>query len=71
MPLILKNRMQKTDTIIGEHQSEAIKNRINYCNTLCDITNESTKLNKDLSVISLGLILSFLFCKSSETNSFT
>ena len=29
MPLILKNRTQKTDTIIGEHQSEAIKNRIN------------------------------------------
>ena len=48
-----------------------LKIELTYCSTLCDITNESNKLNKDLSVIFLGLILSFLFCISSETNSFT
>ena len=74
--LIIKNRMQKTlVTIIGEHQSETIKNRITVhtLSTICDIINESNKLNKNLSVISLELILSFLLCISSrmETNSCT
>ena len=70
--------MQETlDTIIGEHQSEAIKNRIilHSVSTICDITDVSNKLNKNLSVISLELIgiLTFLLCISSdmETNSFT
>ena len=68
--------MQETlDTIIGEHQSEAIKNRIilHSVSTICDITDVSNKLNKNLSVISLELILSFLLCTRSdmETNSFT
>ena len=60
--------MQETlDTIVGEHQSEATKNRIVL---LFDVSN---KLNKNLSVISLELILSFLLCISlvMETNSFT
>ena len=40
---------------------------------ICDITDESNKQNKNLSVISLELILSSLLCVSSdmETNSFT
>ena len=63
-------------TIIGEHQSEAIKNIITLLytlSTICVIIDESNKLNKNLSVISLELILSFLLCISSdmETNSFT
>ena len=66
--------MQKTlglVTIIGERQSEAIKN-VHILSTICIIIDESNKLNKNLSVISLELILSFLFCISSdiETNSF-
>ena len=41
-------------TIIGEHQSEAIKNFTVYILfTICVITDESNKLNKNLSVISL------------------
>ena len=69
--------MQKTlglVTIIGERQSEAIKNfTVNILSTICVITDKSNKLNKNLSVISLELILSFLLCVSSdmETNSFT
>ena len=67
--------MQKTlVTIIGKHQSKAIKN-ITLCtlSTICVMIDESNKLNKNLSVISLELILSFLLCISSdmETNSFT
>ena len=69
--------MQKTlVTIIGEHQSEAIKNIITLLytlSTICVIIDESNKMNKNLSVISLELILSFLLCISwdIETNSFT
>ena len=67
--------MQKNVTIIGEHQLEAIKNiTLLYTpSTICVIIDESNKLNKSLSVISLELILSFLLCISSdmETNSFT
>ena len=69
--------MQKTSvTIIGEHQSEAIKNIITLLytlSTICIIIDGSNKLNKNLSVISLELILSFLLCISldMETNSFT
>ena len=54
--------MQKTlVTIIGEHQSEAIKNitLLYTLSTICVIIDESNKLNKNLSVISLELILSF------------
>ena len=48
--------MQKTlglVTIIGEHQSEAIKNRItllhiHILSTICVIIDESNKLNKNL-----------------------
>ena len=41
--------------------------------TICVIIDESNKLNKNISVISLELVLSFLFCRSSvmETNPFT
>ena len=68
--------MQETlDTIIGEHHSEAIKNRIILQSfyTVCIITDVSNKLNKNLSVISLEMILSFLLCINldMETNSFT
>ena len=69
--------MQKTlglVTIIGERQSEAIKNfTVHILSTICVIIDESNKLNKNLSVISLELILSFLLCISSDmgTNSFT
>ena len=69
--------MQKTlslITIIGERQSEAIKNfTLHILSTICAIIDEVNKLNKNLSVISLELILSFLLCISSdiETNSFT
>ena len=61
-------------TITGERQSEAIKNfTVHILSTICVVTDESNKLNKNLSVISLELILSFLLCKSLdiETNSFT
>ena len=56
--------MQETlDAIIGEHQSDAIKNRIilHTASTICDITDVSNKLNKNFSVISSEFILSFLF----------
>ena len=54
--------MQKNVTIIGEHQSEAIKNiTLLYTpSTICVIIDESNKLNKSLPVISMELILSFL-----------
>ena len=69
--------MQKTlglVTIIGEHQSEDIKKfTVHIISTICVIIDESNKVNKNLSVISLELILSFLLCISSdiETKSFT
>ena len=69
--------MQKTlvglVTIIGEGQSEPIKNFTVYILSVCVIIDESNKLNKNLSVISFELILSFLLCISSDikTNSFT
>ena len=59
---------------MGEHQSEAIKNRNIYTlSSICDIINVPNKLNKNPSVISLELILSFLLCISldMETNLFT
>ena len=55
--------MQRAVTMTGGHQSEAIKNRITLLYTLFLLfltTDESNKLNKNLSVISLELILSFL-----------
>ena len=63
-------------TIICEHQPEANKNIITLLytlSTICVIIDESNKLNKNLSAISLELILSFLLCISldMETNSFT
>ena len=67
--------MQKTlglVTIIGERQSEAIKNfTVHILSTICVIIDESNKLNKNLSVISLELILFSLLCMSldMETNS--
>ena len=67
--------MQETlDTIIGEHQSETIKNEIIYTlSTICDITDVSNKLNKNSFLIFLGLVLFFLLSISldMETNSFT
>ena len=50
-------------TKIGKHQSEAIKSvTLLYTHsTICVIIDESNKLNKNLSVISLELILSFRF----------
>ena len=67
--------MQKTlVTIIGEHQSEAIKNIITLLYALfLFMIDELNKLNKNLSIISLELILSFLLRISTdmETNSFT
>ena len=66
--------MQKTLgllTIIGERQSEAIESfTVHILSTICVITDESNKLNKNLSVISLELILPFLLCISfdMETN---
>ena len=76
MHVILKNHMQKKLVIIiGEHQSEVIKKLtlIYTLSTICVIIDESNKVNKNLSVISLELILFFLLCISSdmETNSFT
>ena len=65
--------MQETlDTIIGEYQSEAIE-KVYTESTLCDITDASNKLNKNLPLISLELVLSFLLCISLDmkTNSFT
>ena len=63
-------------TIIGEHQSEATKkynnSTVDTLSAICVVIDESKKLNKNLSVISLELILSFLLCISSDmgTNSF-
>ena len=62
--------MQETlDTMISEFQSVAIK----IISTICDITDVSIKLNKDISEISLELILSFMLCISldMEKNSST
>ena len=62
--------MQETlDTEMDKHQAEAIKNR----KILHSVYYVSNKLNKNPSVISLELILSFLLCISldMETNSFT
>ena len=46
---------------------------VHTLSTIYDIIDESNKLNKNLSVKSLELILSFLLCISSNmvTNSFT
>ena len=59
----------------GEHQSEAIKNitLLYTLSTICVITDESYKMNKNLSAVFLELILSFLLCISldMEKNSFT
>ena len=68
--------MQRTVTMTGGHQSEAIKNRITLLYTLFLLfvtIDESNKLDKNLSVISLELILSFLLCISldMEINSCT
>ena len=68
--------MQETlDIIIGEHESTAIKNRkiLHSFFTIYGIIDASNKLNKNPSIISLELILSFLLCISldMETDSFT
>ena len=71
----MQKKKTKTVTIIGEHQSEVIEKLtlIYTLSTICVIIDESNKVNKNLSVISLELILFFLLCISSdmETNSFT
>ena len=57
--------MDKCPTIIGENQPEPFKYRTTLLHTLsavCDIINDSDKLNKNLSAISLELILCFLLC---------
>ena len=62
---------------MGENQSESIKSRVllDTLSIICYIKDESNKLNKNLSVISLASIgiLTFLLSISSdmETNSFT
>ena len=62
-------------TIIGEYQSKAIQNNfiVPTLSTICNTIHQSNKVNKNLSVISLELILSFLLSISfgTETNSFT
>ena len=61
-------------TILDESHLEAIKKfAVHILSAICVITDESNKLNKNLSLISLELILSFLICIGStiETNSFT
>ena len=64
------------DSITDEHQSEVFKDRTTLLYTLfllfciCDITDESNKLNKNLSVISLELILSVLLCISLDMHKF-
>ena len=68
--------MQKTlglVTIIGEDRSEPIKKFTVHILSVCVIIDDSNKLNKNLSVIFLELILSFLLCISLDikTNSFT
>ena len=47
--------------------------RVHTLAAICNITDESNKLNKNLSVISLVLILPFLLCVSlnRETSLFT
>ena len=60
--------------IIGKRQSEAIKKfTVHILSTIYVIIDKSNKLNINISVISLELILSFLLSISSdiETNSFT
>ena len=56
--------MQETlDTIIGEHQSEAIKNRIilQTLSTICDITDVSNKLMV-ISLITCNILrVDFIF----------
>ena len=74
--LILKNRIQEPlDTTVGEHQLDVIKNRtiLHTLSTIFDIVGMSNKLNKNLSVMFLELILSFLLCirLNMETSSFT
>ena len=62
---------------MDENQSESIKSRVllDTLSIICYIKDESNKLNKNLSVISLASIgiLTFLLSISSdmETNSFT
>ena len=62
---------------MSENQSESIKSRVllDTPSIICYIKDESNKLNKNLSVISLASIgiLTFLLSISSdmETNSFT
>ena len=59
---ILKNRMQITlDNIIGENQTAAIKNRtiLHTLSTIRDITDVFSKLNNNLSVISLDFLKAF------------
>ena len=67
--------MQETsDITTSEHLSEHINNRIILqFYTICDIIDVSSELNKNVSIISLKLILSFLPCISLdvEKNSFT
>ena len=61
--------MQETlDTIIAYHQSEANNSGIilHAPSAICDITDVANKLNRNLSVISLELILSFLLCINSD-----
>ena len=72
---ILKNRLQKTFryynrlTPVRSYKKQNNFN-VHTLSTICDIIDESNKLNKNLSVISIELILSFLLCISSdmETN---
>ena len=74
--LILKNRIQEPlDTTVGEHQLDVIKNRtiLHTLSTIFGTVGMSNKLNKNLYVIFLELILSFLLCirLNMETSSFT
>ena len=63
----LKHLKKTLDGIIGEHLWEAIKNRIIlYALSICDITDVSNKVNKNPSVISLELILSYLLYINSD-----
>ena len=67
--------MQKTSAIfITEKQSAAVKNKtiLHTLSIICDVVDDSNKLNKNLSVISckplvdwIG-ILPFLFCKKLD-----
>ena len=73
--MIINNQIIKiSDTTTGENQSEDINNRIILqFSTICDIIDVSSELNKNVSIISLKLILSFLPCISLdvEKNLFT